>query len=566
MGDMVGQRPEVFLHLVREVHLGALLEALDQLADETGPLQLLPRSGAARGAAGPNELGDARQRLHELGGIGAAESGERPKRHGACRALQGRDEGRDGRRRIDELLLRGLLEELLHAGQMGVGPAAAALAALCVHIEESTGCACGVTPFQLHAVESVDGCILDIALAAPHETQNLIEGTSRRRDATQAQFHYHANGLGHIGRGARDEERAQAGLGCIDQLDKVHALGVAVMHTLQGSPLTLPLRAALAQLLALGSEVSLHLRRDGLLRHRLLLEAARHRLRLRCLLLLNLGRAVFPFGRLLILLLLCFLGFDATPVGGELGLGLGRLLGIELLEAVRHLFQELLRLSALVARALESGAVGMELDERAHQLHRGLAAVTCSVLHALDRDLQHAGPLVAGQRRVAGIRCKVREGLQGAEAYPDALVQRARHQRFEQVLLRRMCDGEVNDRASRALPLRSALLNGLLASFFLGRITIATPGTMGQLLPLCREQLADGLDDGAPERVAIHIQEGKEHGDVGEDNVRQALGRRHQEGRQRALEGALRAELSGGTVLRDFHEEKAWQRRGMCKE
>ena len=225
----------------------------------------------------------------------------------------------------------------------------------------------------MHAVEGVHSRVLDWGMAAPNEAQHLVEGPGCRGHPAQAQLHHDADGLGDVGGGLGGQEAPQPGLSRVQKLHELDPLSVALLHPEQGLPLLLPGLLARVVRADLLGEVLVHLPRDAHLRLGLALHAA-------------------PLLRLLRLLLgLLGLGLGLLLL---LALKLGELFCFQLLQPLMDLVQQLLRLRALIARALQGGTIGMELHEGAHQLHGRLPGHARRVLHAADRQIQHSWPLL----------------------------------------------------------------------------------------------------------------------------------------------------------------------------
>mmetsp|Transcript_35512 Transcript_35512/g.77734 ORF Transcript_35512/g.77734 Transcript_35512/m.77734 type:complete len:226 (-) Transcript_35512:1059-1736(-) len=222
---------------------------------------------------------------------------------------------------------------------------------------------------------------------------------------------------------------------------------------------------------------------------------------------------------------------------------LGVLFRLQLQEPSLHLLAEKLGLLALVARALESWAIGVVLDQCPDEEHGGLARGARTVLQAPCRHGQHPSPLLARENSTSSLplRGEVRQGLQGLHAHPGGLVYGACRQGKEQVLLRGRLDGESDH---GLLPCSASLAILAISLSFLAGIAIGiavasilsllgalgddtAAGTPGQVPAFSREELSDALHDCAPQRVAIDIEKGEEDGDVGEDYVRQPLGHCH---------------------------------------
>mmetsp|Transcript_155090 Transcript_155090/g.497261 ORF Transcript_155090/g.497261 Transcript_155090/m.497261 type:complete len:294 (-) Transcript_155090:730-1611(-) len=218
----------------------------------------------------------------------------------------------------------------------------------------------------------------------------------------------------------------------------------------------------------------------------------------------------------------------------------------------------------------------MELDQGSDELHRGFARCAGIVLQAPGRDLKDTGPLIPRQCRNAGVRRQARECLQDAVAHPDALVERAGEERFQQVLLGCRCNGEV--RHWRVLVLFDDLLIlhdggglALLALRTLGVLLASRAAAVAvraarQFAALGGEQRAHALDNGAPQRVAVDVEERQQHRDVRQHDVRQALGDCDQELGERALERTLRGELARVAVPGELHQEEAGQGRGVREQ
>mmetsp|Transcript_35056 Transcript_35056/g.88352 ORF Transcript_35056/g.88352 Transcript_35056/m.88352 type:complete len:358 (-) Transcript_35056:1232-2305(-) len=320
---------------------------------------------------------------------------------------------------------------------MRVSPTASS-ASLLVHLEKRPDSIGSFTAFQMHTVKGIHSCILDRDMPAPHQTQHLVKRLGRCWHTLQAELDHHTHGLRDVRVRTRGQKSAQPRLSRIDQFHELQALGIAISHSYQSLALALALLARVA------FGILLRKAAVDLVRNRL----ARHRLGFQALALWGLS-------------ILVLVASTATH-GLQLLLCLASLFGIELLEADGDLLQQLLCFFPLVAGSLQCWTIGVELNERADKLHRGLACGARSVLHAARRDLQHAGPLLAGKSNDLCVCRQTNQCLQHAVAHPHTFVERTCHQSLKKILLRRCGNREVCDR--RAFVLHNDRLHLLVVS------------------------------------------------------------------------------------------------------